>query len=143
MPPVSATIDVVDGAVIVALDGDLSGPAVLAVECYLAPLLRHRPPKLVVDLSRVRTCDSMGALILDVAARVAADCGGELRLAAPRAKVCRALRQAGTMAVAGTYASVSGALHDDLLDLLATPDRDSHDAATFARVSSAVIDQEG
>jgi anti-anti-sigma regulatory factor len=123
MTSVSATTVQVDGVVIVAFVGHLTGATLLQVESHLAPLLREVPPVLVVDLSRVRTCDTTGALILDVAARVAADHDGELRLAAPPAAICRALRQAGTMQTVRTFGTVNGAVHGDVLDLLATPER--------------------
>jgi len=123
MTSVSATTVRVDGVVIVALAGHLIGATLLQVESHLAPMLRQVPPILVVDLSRVRACDTTGALILRVAAHVVADYGGELRLAAPPAAVCRMLRQTGTMQTARTFATVGGAVHGDLIDLLATPGR--------------------
>jgi anti-sigma B factor antagonist len=119
MPQVSAAVTEHDGVTIVALRGDLTGPAVLRAQSYLAPLLRQTPPILVVDLSGLDTCDCTGALMLMVAAQVAADCGGEVRLAAPPASVIRALRQAGTVRAAGMFGTVPGAVHADRHDLLA------------------------
>jgi anti-sigma B factor antagonist len=123
MAQVSATAVELDDVVVLALHGDLTGAAALRAQSYLAPLLRRARPILVVDLSGLRTCDATGALVLDVAAGVAADCGGEVRLAAPSAAVSRALRQAGTGRVARAFGSVAGAVSNDRRDLLASPGR--------------------
>lgn len=88
----------------------------------LAPLLAQPHPILVIDLSRVPACDVTGRLLLlHVAADVAAGHGGEVRLAAPPAPLCRALRQAGAMGAVATFRTVTGAVDADLLDLLTTP----------------------
>jgi hypothetical protein len=55
--------------------------------------------------------------MLDAAARLAAQDGGELRPAAPAAAVCGALRRAGTLRTIPTYATIAGAQCADPLDL--------------------------
>jgi anti-anti-sigma factor len=131
MASVSASIAQIDDMTIVSLAGDLTGAAVMQAESCLAPLLRQVPPRLVVDLSGLRTCDATGALILEIAACVATECGGEVRLAAAGGAVCRTLRQAGTMRMVRTFGTVPGAVRAELLDLLATPaDSVERDTAT-------------
>ena len=121
MGAVSITVTSQGHTTVVTPHGDLTATTFTQLEASLAPLLAREQPLLVIDLSQVTTCDTTGLLLLDVAARVAADSTGVLRLAAPPAGVCQALRQAGTMHVIATYRTVSGAVADDLLDLLATP----------------------
>jgi anti-anti-sigma factor len=131
MGAVSVTVASTGAAAVVALRGDLAAAAVVQIEPYLAPLLSQRHPILVVDLAQVPSCDETGLLLLDVTARVATGGAGELRLAAPQPGVCRALRQAGIMRMIATFSSVTGALHGDALDLLATP----HSPTRAARTS--------
>lgn len=122
MAAVRASATRTDDLSVLRIEGELTAGTVLHVEACLAPLLQVTRPRLVIDLSRVRVCDCTGATMLDVTARIAADHGGEVRLAAPTAAVCRTLRGAGIMRVAGTYGSINGALRADPIDLLATPD---------------------
>jgi anti-anti-sigma regulatory factor len=110
----------------------LAGPAVVRAQSYLAPLLRQNPPILGIDMSGLHGCDPTGALMLMVAARVAADCGGQIRLAAPPATVGRVLRQAGTLRVARVYTTVYAAVRADRHDLLAAPHCWTSEAATLA-----------
>jgi anti-anti-sigma factor len=121
MGAVAVTVSHAGATAVVAPRGDLTAAAVVHIEAYLAPLLAQPHPILVIDLSQVPACDATGLLLLQVAAGVAADHAGEVRLAAPPAPLCRALRRAGTMRVVATFRTVTGAVHGDLLDLLATP----------------------
>jgi anti-anti-sigma factor len=121
MGAVSVTITSQGHMTVVTPHGDLTAATFTQMEACLAPLLARQQPLLIIDLSQVTTCDATGLLLLDVAARVAADSAGVLRLAAPPGGVCRALRQAGTMHLIATYRTVTGGVADDMLDLLATP----------------------
>jgi len=118
MGAVSVTVTCMgEATVVVAPCGDLTAATVVQIEPHLRPVLARRPALLVIDLSHVPTCDTTGLMLLDVTA----DYAGKVRLAAPAAPVCRALRHAGTMRDVATFSSVTGALDGDPLDLLATP----------------------
>jgi anti-anti-sigma factor len=118
MVQVSATVVEMDGVIVLRLDGDLTAATVLGIQSDFAPLFRRPSPIIVVDLSRVTACDSTGALSLDVAGGVAADCGGELRLVVSPGAVCRLLRDSGTMRAVRSFATLEGAVRADPLDLL-------------------------
>lgn len=136
MAQVSATVAELKGVAVVALRGDLSGAAVLHAQSYLSPLLRRTPPILVIDLSGLRTCDSTGALMLEAAARIAVDRGGEVRLAAPIAAVSRTLRQTGTLDTADAFRTVSAAVRAERRDLLAGAEPFSERGSAVKRLTT-------
>jgi anti-anti-sigma factor len=102
---------------VLALHGRLASDTVPSLEPMLVGLLVDRA-RLVVDLSQVAVCDTEGVQLLAVAARMARERGGELRLAAPSASVCPWLHATQAMAEIAVFTSVDGAMAADELDLL-------------------------
>jgi anti-sigma B factor antagonist len=110
-------------ATVVHLAGALTAATATVLETALIDLLNGRA-KIVIDLAGITNCDRTAISLLSGAAVVAADHGGELRLAGPSATICAWLRATDLMTRVPTFLTVGGAVHADLLDLLATPDRE-------------------
>ena len=101
-------------ATVLALYGRLVQDTVQSLEPMLAGMLVVDRPRLIVDLSEVADCDTAGAAMLAMAARLARAQGGELRIAAPSAAMDPWLHPLD-VAVFGT---VDGAVEADHLDLV-------------------------
>jgi anti-anti-sigma factor len=99
-----------DGAVTVALRGDLDIASVPAVRERLLSLLRPGACRLVIDMSAVRYADASGLAVLVSAQRRAVLLGGGLRLAAPRPEVARALAVNGLSRHLAAYPTVRSAV---------------------------------
>ena len=84
-----------DGAVIVAIGGDLDIASAPAVRERLLSLLRPGACRLVIDMSAVRYADASGLAVLVGSRRRARLLGGSLRLAAPSPEVARVLSATG------------------------------------------------
>ena len=126
MAAASVTVAHVDGVSLVAPCGALCAAAVAQVQPCLAPLLTRQPPILVIDLSHVPDCDRAGLRLLALTAQIAADHGGQVRLAAPTPAVGRALRHAGIPDIMPIFGSITGAVCRDTRDLLLIPTRSGH-----------------
>jgi anti-sigma B factor antagonist len=86
-PVTFAVLTAPDGAVSVAIGGDLDIESAPAVRERLLSLLRPGACRLVVDMSAVRYADASGLAVLASTQRRAVLLGGGLRLAAPRPEV--------------------------------------------------------
>jgi anti-anti-sigma factor len=106
------------GAAVLALTGELCASTILTVEPEVAWLLAGDRSVLVVDLAGVEACDSAGLAMLDACDRASSAAGIELRLAAPTASVCQALRARGLISRLRVFGSMDGATRADALDLL-------------------------
>ncbi len=84
-----------DGAVTVAIGGDLDIASAPVVRERLLSLLRPGACRLVIDMSAVRYADASGLAVLVSTQRRAVLLGGWLRLAAPRPAVTGALAATG------------------------------------------------
>jgi anti-sigma B factor antagonist len=107
---VPTTMTSPDGAVIVALGGDLDIAAVPAVRERLLGLLRPGASRLVIDMSAVRYADASGLGALVSTRRRAVLLGGTLRLAALQPEVARVLTALGLSRHLGTYPTVQAAV---------------------------------
>jgi anti-sigma B factor antagonist len=107
----------------VHLAGALTSATATVLETALIELLNGQA-KIVIELAGITHCDSTGVGLLAGAAAVATDNGGEVRLAGPSTTICAWLRVGGLMARVPTFLTVGGAVSADLLDLVATPDRE-------------------
>lgn len=104
----------------------------LRLETALTLALHEPAPGVVVDVSGVSAVDGTAVTVLTVAAEVARDAGGYLRLAAPGSAICRVLRELGAMAAIDTYHSMTGALAGNIVDLLAAPTQTINGAQPYA-----------
>jgi anti-sigma B factor antagonist len=101
-----------DGAVIVALGGDLDIASVPAVRERLLSLLRPGDCRLVIDMSAVRYADASGLAVLVSTQRRAVLLGGGLRLAALRPEVAGVLTANGLSRYFAAYPTVQAAVLD-------------------------------
>jgi len=115
--PVTLTVlTAPDGAVSVAIGGDLDIASAPAVRERLLSLLRPGACRLVIDMSAVRYADASGLAVLVSTQRRAVLLGGWLRLAAPRPEVAGILTVTGLSRHLAAYptvrAAVAGRKHD-------------------------------
>jgi anti-anti-sigma factor len=101
-----------DGAVIVALEGDLDIASAPAVRERLLILLRPGACRLVIDMSAVRYADASGLAVLVGTQRRAGLLGGWLRLAALRPEVAAVLTVTGLSRHLAVYPTVQAAVVD-------------------------------
>jgi len=80
---------------VLRLDGDLSLAAASALRLRLASALRSATRRLVLDLSRVQSCDPAGLAVLISTQRQAAERGIAVLLAAPSPRVVELLHSTG------------------------------------------------
>jgi anti-anti-sigma factor len=99
-----------DGAVIVALAGDLDIASAPAARERLLSLLRPGACRLVIDMSAVRYTDASGLAVLVSTKRRAFLLGGELRLAALRPEVAGVLTVTGLSRHLAAYPTVRAAV---------------------------------
>jgi anti-sigma B factor antagonist len=99
-----------DGAVIVALGGDLDIASASAVRERLLSLLRPGACRLVIDMSAVRYADASGLAVLVSTQRRAVLLGGTLRLAALRPEVDGILTVTGLSRHLMAYPTVQAAI---------------------------------
>jgi anti-anti-sigma factor len=99
-----------DGAVIVAIGGDLDIASAPAVRERLLSLLRPGACRLVIDMAAVRYADASGLAALVSTQRRAVLLGGGLRLAAPRPEVAEALTVTGLSRHLAAYPTVRAAV---------------------------------
>ena len=99
-----------DGAVIVALAGDLDIASAPAARERLLSLLRPGACRLVIDMSAVRYTDASGLAVLVSTKRRAVLLGGELRLAALRPEVAGVLTVTGLSRHLAAYPTVRAAV---------------------------------
>jgi len=101
-----------DGAVIVALGGDLDIASAPAVRERLLSLLRPGDCRLVIDMSAVRYADASGLAVLVSTQRRAVLLGGGLRLAALRPEVAGVLTANGLGRYLAAYPTGQAAVVD-------------------------------
>ena len=99
-----------DGAVIVALEGDLDIASAPTARERLLSLLRPGACRLVIDMSAVRYTDASGLAVLVSTKRRAVLLGGELRLAALRPEVAGVLTVTGLSRHLAAYPTVRAAV---------------------------------
>jgi anti-anti-sigma factor len=94
---------------IVGLDGELDLDGVAVIDDTLTALDRSGVYRIVVDLSRVTFCDSIGLSALVIGYYRASAAGGYLRLAAPTPFLLRVLDVVGIRTTVPVYRSVAAA----------------------------------
>jgi anti-anti-sigma factor len=110
VPMALAVLTVPNGAVIVALGGDLDIASAPTVRERLLSLLRPDTCRLVIDMSAVRYADASGLAVLVSTQRRAVLLGGTLRLAALRPEVARVLAVTGLSRHLAAYPTVQAAV---------------------------------
>ena len=101
-----------DDSVVISVRGDLDLDSAPVLTTTLEQVLDRARPCVVVDLSGVGFCDSIGLSAFVIGQRRAHDAGGFLRLAAPGAWLARLLDTVGLTRRIGVYPSVAEALAD-------------------------------
>jgi anti-anti-sigma factor len=109
-PATLTVVTAADGAVIVALGGDLDVASAPAVRERLLGLLRPDVCRLVIDMSAVRYADASGLAVLVSTQRRAVLLGGSLRLAALKPEVARVLAVTGLSRHLAVYRTVQAAV---------------------------------
>jgi anti-sigma B factor antagonist len=105
-----SVMDNPDESVVVAVRGNLDLDSAAVMSTTLDQVLRRPVPRVVVDLSGVEFCDSVGLSAFIVGHNRAAETGGWLRLAAPNDWMSRLLTTVGLSARLGVYPGVADAL---------------------------------
>ncbi|GAA0581391.1 STAS domain-containing protein [Paractinoplanes ferrugineus] len=101
-----------DDTVVVSVRGNLDVDSVSVLTNTLDQVLDRPAPRIVVDLSSVEFCDSMGLSSFVVGHNRAVATDGWLRLACPPAFLKRLLDTVGLTERLGVYATVTAALTD-------------------------------
>jgi anti-anti-sigma factor len=109
-PATLTVLTTFDGAVVVAIGGDLDIASAPAVRERLLSLLRPGACRLVIDLSAIRYADASGLAVLVSTQRRAVLLGGGLRLAAPRPEVAGVLTATGLSRHLAAYPTVQAAV---------------------------------
>ncbi|MFG1606669.1 STAS domain-containing protein [Actinoplanes sp. NPDC049265] len=99
-----------DDSVVVSVRGHLDLDSAPVLATTLDQVLDRSHPRVVVDLSGVEFCDSIGLSAFVVGQRRAEGSGGWLRLASPGGWMTRLLDTVGLTERLGVYASVADAL---------------------------------
>ena len=106
---------------IVRLRGALDIAAAPALRERLIGVLHHGTSLLILDLSRVLSCDVSGLAVLIGTQRRARLLGGIVRLAAPSLPVVKLLRSTGLERSFTIYQDLSGALASQRYEPARTP----------------------
>lgn len=93
--PLYPRADLLAGWTVVRLDGDLGIAAAPALRERLTSLLRPGTRLVILDLSRVRSCDMAGLAVLIGTQRRAREQGIVMRLVAPSLPVAELLHSSG------------------------------------------------
>jgi anti-sigma B factor antagonist len=101
-----------DDSVVVVVRGDLDIDSAPVLTTALDQVLAVPLPRVVVDLSGIGFCDSVGLSAFVVGHRRAAALGGWVRLAAPSEFVARLLDTVGLTPAVPVYRDVADALVD-------------------------------
>jgi anti-anti-sigma factor len=99
-----------DGVTVVTLRGELGVDSAPEVEATLNGLIEGSVRRIVVDLSGLSFCDSIGLSTFVVAHRACTAAGGFVRLAAPPAFLLRVLTVVGLRRQLPIYDTVEAAL---------------------------------
>ena len=101
-----------DDSVVVSVRGHLDLDSAPVLATTLDQVLEQPHPRIVVDLSGVEFCDSIGLSSFVVGGRRASEAGGWLRLAAAGAWMTQLLDTVGLAGRIGIYPTVAEALAD-------------------------------
>jgi anti-sigma B factor antagonist len=105
-----------EGVTVVRLSGELGVDTTLPLQQTLEALAEQRAYRVVVDLSELAFCDSIGLSSFVEAHRRSTAAGGWVRLAAPTPFLLRVLGVVGLLDRLPVYATVGGALRGDETD---------------------------
>lgn len=97
------------GATVVTLAGELGVDTAAEVGAAIEPLVRQRASRIVIDLSRLSFCDSIGLSTFVDAHRRCAATGGYLALAAPSPFMRKLLDVVGVVRRVPVYPTVTAA----------------------------------
>jgi anti-sigma B factor antagonist len=106
------------GPALVTMHGQLDLDTAPALQAAFDELAARGLAEVVVDLSALEFCDSIGLSTFVVGHTRCVEQGGWLRLAAPNAFLVRLLSVVGVADVVPMYATVEGASRDDGADRL-------------------------
>jgi anti-anti-sigma factor len=115
--------DIATGTAVVALSGQLDVQTCLVLESALDRLREAASTRVVVDLSGVTFCDSVGLSAFVVGHKYCTAAGGYLRLAAPTPFMIRLLQVVGVAGPLPIYQTVQSACAADPAGLVAPAGR--------------------
>ena len=107
-----------DGVAVVAIRGQLDIDTAAHLRSALAAALERPAPRVVLDLSELAFCDSIGLSSLALAHNHCVESGGYLRLAAPNAFLRKVLTVVGLAAALPMYRTVDAARRADSTQVL-------------------------
>jgi anti-sigma B factor antagonist len=107
-----------DGTTVVSLHGQLDIDTADLLNGALGAVVQAPRPRIIVDLTGVTFCDSIGLSSLAVAHNRCTAAGGYLRIAAPNPFLTRVLSVVGLVREVPMYRSVEGARTGDEADRL-------------------------
>ena len=108
----SWTVTEMEAVVVVELAGEMDVQSVRALSPSLHQL-GTSAPRLVLDMSGVKFCDSAGVNVLIIAYRAAKESGGWVRLVGLQPQVHRVYEVSGLASVMPEFPSVDAALADE------------------------------
>jgi anti-anti-sigma factor len=95
---------------VLQLEGELDADTADVLRAALDDLVGRRPPRIVVDLSGLRFCDSMGLSAFISAYILVSDRGGWLRLAGANTFLTKLIGTVGLTRYVGLFADVEDAM---------------------------------
>jgi anti-anti-sigma factor len=107
-----------EDAAVVTVRGQLDIDTAPIVRAAFETLSTRAVMRILVDLSGLEFCDSIGLSALVVAYRRCAEAGGWVRIAGPQPFLVRLLSVVGVAAVVPMYRTVDGAARDDPAELI-------------------------
>jgi len=107
------------GATVVEVRGELDMDSSPMLRAVLSDLVDRGVNRIVLDLEKLRFCDSIGLSVLVTTEHACRDAGGFLRLAAPNEAMMRLLMIVGLTGHVVAYTSVEAAARGDAAHLVA------------------------
>ncbi len=104
---------------VVTVHGQLDTDAAPALHDAFEELGTRAVPRIVVDLTALTFCDSMGLSTVVLAHHRCVDAGGWVRLAGPTPFMVRLLSVVGVADIVPMYRTVEAARYDDRAELIA------------------------
>lgn len=111
-------------ATVVEVDGELDLDSAPMLRAVLDDAVDRGVTRIVVDVARLRFCDSIGLSVLLTTHLACAARGGFLRLAAPAEHLLHVLSVVGLDAQVISYRSIEAAVRGDAGQIVAAPDPD-------------------
>ena len=109
------------GTTVVEVRGELDMDSSPMLRAVLSDLVDRGVNRIVLDVGKLRFCDSIGLSVLVTTQHACEDCGGFLRLAAAGDSLLRLLMIVGLTEHVVAYTSVEAAARGDATQVVALP----------------------